>query len=74
MVRTVEYSYHALRREGTRIINLFRYDNVHRQPGHPDRHHRHRYDERGVEVEPPQHIGDDSWPTLAEVIGEVHDW
>lgn len=74
MVRTIEYKYHALRREGVRTINLFRYDNIHMQPGHPDPHHRHRYDASGNEIEPPQHVGEDHWPTLGEVIDELHQW
>lgn len=73
-VRTVEYSYHALRRAGEEAISLFRYDNVHPKAGHPDRHHRHSYDERGLEREPPLPIGAARWPTLGEVIKELYEW
>jgi hypothetical protein len=74
MVRTERYSYHALRRTGQTVINLFRYDNIHQHHGHADQHHRHRYDAAGIEIEPTQHIGEESWPTLSDVLNELHDW
>src|SRR5688572_18594561 len=41
LVRTRAYSYQVLRRvAGREVINLFRYDNIHRQPDHPDAHHK----------------------------------
>ena len=73
MVRTVRYKYHVLRRVGGRAINLFRYDNVHTQPKHADWHHRHRYDAEGNEIEPPEHVGEERWPTLGQVIQEAFD-
>ena len=73
MVETAEYSYHALRRIGTRVINLLRYDNAHEHPGHPDAHHRHSYDAEGDELEPPTHVGVDGWPTLGEFVREVYE-
>src|SRR5581483_496330 len=73
-VRTLDYSYHVLRRVGSRVVNVLRYDDIHLQPGHQSRHHRHRYDAQGNEIEPPEHIGEDEWPTLGDVIEEVHSW
>ena len=72
-VVTVEYSYHSLRREGDAVRNLFRYDNIHAQPGHLDRHHRHTFDAAGTEIEPPSSIGREHWPTLSQVIQELYD-
>ena len=73
-VQTVEYRYHVLRREDGKTINLFRYDNIHQQPGHPDSHHKHRFDAQGTETEPPTHVGADGWPTLGDVIEEAYEW
>ncbi|MBE7520509.1 MAG: hypothetical protein HS107_14825 [Thermoflexaceae bacterium] len=70
-VRTRLYSYHVLARKGEAIHSLFRYDNVHMHPGHPDAHHRHHYDEHGIDQHPPQHIGEEDWPTLADVVAEA---
>ena len=69
-VRTVDYSYHVFRRVGPVTTNLVRYDNAahHR---HPDAHHRHRYDANGHEILPPEHVGEDGWPTLGEVLAEA---
>ncbi|HWP62813.1 MAG TPA: DUF6516 family protein [Candidatus Binatia bacterium] len=72
-VRTVEYVYHALRRDESSVRNLFRYDNIHVHPGHETPHHRHAYDAAGQEVQPPEHVGEAGWPTLGEVIDELHD-
>jgi hypothetical protein len=70
-VRTAEYSYHVLRRREGVQANLLRYDNAHPHPGHPDAHHRHRYDREGREILPPEHIGEENWPTLGDVIHEA---
>ena len=74
MVRTRRYSYQALRRVGTETRKIFRYDNVHTHYGHSDAHHRHRFDEYGGEIEPVQYIGVEDWPTLGDVIDELHAW
>lgn len=73
MVQTTEYAYHVLRRVGKGTTNLLRYDNAHAHADHPDPHHRHRYDDDGNEIEPPLHVGEENWPTLGEVLAEVHD-
>ena len=73
-VRTVEYSYHVLRRAGTEVYNLFRYDNIHVQPGHTSRHHLHRFDDLGHEIEPPLQVGDEGWPHLSDVIEQAYQW
>ena len=74
-VRTRTYSYHVLRRhDDGRAVNLFRYDNIHTHHGHADAHHRHAYDDDGVEEKRVDHIGAEQWPTLGQVIQEVHQW
>ena len=73
-VRTWEYSYHVLRRVGPETFSLFRYDNIHLHRGHADRHHRHRYDDLGGEIEPPVCVEEPGWPTLSEVIAEAEAW
>jgi hypothetical protein len=71
-VRTIDYTYHAYRRlGGDRVRNLLRYDNAHPHPDHPDGNHKHEYDDRGRDH--VVHIGGD-WPTLGQVIAEVHAW
>ena len=73
-VRTVRYSYQALRTlPDGQVRELFRYDNDHRyvREGHPDEHHMHVFDQAGNE-----HIiwvGRDNWPTLHRVINELYD-
>jgi hypothetical protein len=70
--RTIDYTYHAYQRRGPRLVqNILRYDNVHRHADHPDTHHKHEYDDVGREH--IRHVGED-WPTLGDVIDEVHDW
>jgi hypothetical protein len=71
-VRTETYSYHAYRRVGRRTTNIIRYDNAHPYAGHPDAHHRHRYEPDGTEG-PVEHVGHDDWPTLGDVIQELYD-
>jgi hypothetical protein len=71
-VETVEYKYQVIQRRADQTIELVRYDNQHTQPGHPDAHHRHRFDEFGVEIEPPEHVGRGGWPNLGKVLDEAH--
>jgi hypothetical protein len=40
-------------------------------PRHSDPHHRHRYDRAGRELTPAEHIGEENWPTLGDVIHEA---
>jgi len=75
-VRGLAYKYHA-GIVGSDPRPIFRYDNAHTyaREGHPDAFHRHRYDHRSwQEIAPPEWIGDEQWPTLAEAIEELHDW
>lgn len=75
-VRTASYSYHA-GIEGPSDRTIFRYDNAHEyaRERHPDAHHKHRYNHATwEEIEPPEWIGYDRWPTLAEVIEELYVW
>jgi len=69
-VRTIKYSYHVLKRQGQRTINLFRYDNFDIHPNHPDAHHLHKFSADGNEE--IIHIGP-NWPTLGDVIKEAKD-
>lgn len=75
-VRTISYNYHACwGDDGTRPI--FRYDNAHEyvREGHPDAHHKHRFNHvTWTEIEPPLHVGHDRWPTLGDVIDELATW
>ena len=75
-VRTLYYSYHAgLIGEDDRCV--FRYDNAHPYllEGHPDAHHKHRFDHRSWrEIEPPEWIGAHRWPHLDQVISELLTW
>jgi len=73
-VRTIRYKYHAgILGETPRSI--FRYDNAHPYTEHPDDHHKHFYDlVTWQEVDPPQWVGRNALPTLAEVLEELYDW
>jgi hypothetical protein len=69
-VKTIRYSYHA----GILLPEpraLFRYDNAHPHPGHPDAHHKHRYDETGAEIKPPISV---PWLHLSDAIEELEAW
>jgi hypothetical protein len=69
-VQTIDYAYNAWVRGH---FNFLRYDNAHVHPGHPDPHHRHKYDwrtGRGV----VEHVGEGAWPTLGDFIREVEAW
>lgn len=70
-VKTVRYSYHALRREGERTIDILRYDNAHEHEGGWFNHHKHLFDEDGNEIGSPIYVGEEGWPTLGAVILEV---
>ncbi len=71
-VRTFEYSYHVQRRTKNGIRELFRYDNAHDRPRHPDRHHKHIFNEDGTAT--VVHVGYAGWPTLGDVIKEAYEW
>jgi hypothetical protein len=74
LVQTVRYQYNvSVRGEG----NVFRYDNLHSRPGHPDDHHRHDFDwkrpsEKGEGK--VTWVGECGWPTMDEVIEEAKVW
>ncbi len=70
-VRTVDYSYQVVRRQGRDVTPLFRYDNSGHYD-HPDRHHRHGFDANGREILPATYIGEVGWPTLGDVLEEAH--
>lgn len=72
IVRTRKYSYQVLRRVEGVERGLFRYDNAHPHPGHPDWHHRHAYDRDGREIKPPEHVGYESAPTLGDVLSQAY--
>ena len=71
-VRVVRYKYHA-GIESPQARSIFRYDNSHSyvREGHPDPHHRHRFDYRTWnELTPPEWIGEDRCPHMSDVIEE----
>lgn len=76
-VRTYQYSYQACINAAP-SRRIFRYDNAHTyaREGHADPHHKHTFDPRtGVEVRSsPQWVGHEGWPTLADVLTEIHEW
>lgn len=76
-VQTQAYDYHVLQRLRQGERNLFRYDNSHPHPEHPDAHHRHEYDANGLSR--AEHLCDrgwqvGDWPNLGQVIDEVYEW
>ena len=76
LARTRWSSYHA-GVSGQRNRPIFRYDNalVYALEGHPDAHHRHRFDHvTWQEIEPPEWVGHDRWPHLDEVVRELMAW
>ncbi len=76
-VRTVYYKYHAGIQLDGETKSIFRYDNAHvyTKEGHADAHHKHCYNHMsGEEIRPPEWIGHDRWPTLTEVLEELHEW
>lgn len=75
-VQTQFYQYHILQRLQQGERNLFRYDNTHPYPDHPDAHHRHEYDDSGASH--CQHLSErgweaGDWPNLGQVIDEVYE-
>lgn len=53
--------------------NVLRYDNCHRHHGHPDSHHKHIFNVQTGDGA-TQWVGENSRPTLPEVIEEVREW
>jgi hypothetical protein len=72
-VETIEYSYHVMTRAEDGVRGLFRYDNAHPHPGHPDAHHRHDFGVDGRD-EMVRWVGEAGWPTLGDVIEEAYEW
>ncbi len=70
-VRTTFYQYHVFQHTSTGSTEWFRYDNTHARPGHPTEHHRHCFDDNGVEIA-VKHMGVEGWPTLGDVLDEAH--
>ncbi len=76
LVQTRWYAYNVFVRHR---FNLFRYDNQDYdflRSGHKDAHHKHIFDwQTGEELpDSPIWVGEDSWPTLGEVIQETEQW
>jgi len=67
-VRTIRYSYEAFYAGRC----LFRYDNAHPHPGHPDEHHKHVFDASGGEQ--VIWLGRDRWPYLSDALEELAQW
>lgn len=72
------YSYQACIQTDAGIRHIFRYDNADQKirEGHPDAFHMHRHDP----LAPVQTdleliwIGQEDWPTLAEVLVKLQEW
>ncbi|ACB53126.1 unknown [Crocosphaera subtropica ATCC 51142] len=78
LLQTRWYAYNVFVRNR---FNLFRYDNqddyfLSLGQEHKDEHHKHLFDwETGEELpDSPIWVGEDSWPTLGEVIKETEQW
>lgn len=71
-VRTATYSYQVLRRTSEGEAPLWRYDNTHAHPGHLDEHHLHMF--RDDQTQEVVHIGEPGWPTLGDVLEDLHAW
>lgn len=71
-----KYSYQAT--IGDPPHGIFRYDNAHQysSPEHHDAFHRHDFDPATNEQRPglPAWIGQENWPTLADVLAELEEW
>jgi hypothetical protein len=70
-VRTVRYRYAAWRETSFGPEQIFVYDNLHRQPGHPDEFHRHVYSGKAQTVE---WVGRENWPFLSELLKQLYDY
>ncbi|MFT4040785.1 MAG: hypothetical protein QM692_21570 [Thermomicrobiales bacterium] len=54
---------------------IFRYDNSHPYPGHPDAFHKHQFDPATWEQPDwPVWIGRENWPSLGDVLEELRQW
>jgi hypothetical protein len=70
------YTFHA-GITGADDRTIFQYDNAHAytQEGHPDPHHKHRFDPvTGKEITPPEWIGEANRPSLRSVLAELERW
>lgn len=74
-VRGLRYRYQAQFADPP-TREIFRYDNAHDgYPGHPDAFHKHVFSPRSWKAAfPPEHIGRANWPTLREILNELHQW
>ncbi len=63
--RTYSYSYHC-EKDGCPIL---RYDDSQHYPDHPDKHHKHNFDDCGHGT--VIWVGEDNWPHLSQVVEEV---
>lgn len=73
-IRLVAYPYHA-GVEGQANRPIFRYDNAHGYPGHGDAYHKHHFDHpTWTRIDPPEWIGEERCPRLADVIYDLEDW
>lgn len=73
-VRIAECKYHAgILGDSARTV--FRYDNAHPYPEHPDSFHKHVFDATTwQQVGMPIWIGRENWPQLSEVLEELREW
>lgn len=71
-VRLRRYSYYVVHHAGGIERPLFRYDDARHYMDQPDPHHRHVYDRDGRELKPPEHVGEESIPTLGDVLAQAY--
>jgi len=73
-VRVIRYRFNAaLLRDRHRPI--FRYDNAHAYPGHPDAHHKHVFDPLDpAALGTVEWVGEELQPDLGAVIDELFAW
>ncbi len=68
------YSYHT-GIVGSADRPIFRFDNAHDYPGHPDTHHKHHFDHTTWKRrDQPEWIGEAESPRLIDVLSEVEAW
>ena len=72
-IRLAQADYHAAFADPHRAV--FRSDDAHSHPGHPDHFHKHVFEPPGApEPGTVLWIGCDNWPTLFDVVRELQDW
>lgn len=73
-VRVIDYAFHAAL-VLDRHRPIFRYNNAHAYPGHPDAHHKHVFDPMQPDaLGTIEWIGEEGAPSLGTVLDELFAW